>query len=115
MAKNNKPILSILIDEDKRVKFADLARRNALSMSYLVNKAIDKMLEADSIELNYGESPITSLGYNSESLSAGMAKADVEELIKLSILSIDMEKLIKPYVESTDASIEVLRTELKKL
>ena len=50
-SKNNKPILSILIDEDKRSRFSELARQNNLSMGWLVNQAIDKMLESGSINI----------------------------------------------------------------
>ena len=50
-SKNSKPILSILIDEDKRSRFSELARQNNLSMGWLVNQAIDKMLESGSINI----------------------------------------------------------------
>jgi hypothetical protein len=88
MAKNSKPILSILIEEDKRTKFVDLARRNNLSMGYLVNKAIDRMLETDSIDI-YGEptrSPQTQTANTS------------------SIDNSDIERAVKAYVDSLNIS-----------
>jgi hypothetical protein len=51
MGKNNRPILSVLVEEEKKKKFAALAERYTLSMGWLLNQAIDKMLEADSIHV----------------------------------------------------------------
>lgn len=104
MAKNSKPILSVLIEEEKRTKFADLARRHSLSMGYLVNKAIDRMLETDSIDI-YGESTPTSAGNYVDSSAGGMNRTDIEELIKSSIVSIDIERLVKSYVDSHNSSL----------
>jgi hypothetical protein len=104
MTKNNKPILSILIDEDKRVKFADLAKRNNLSMSYLVNKAIDRMLETDSIDI-HRDSIVASVGNYVDSSAGGMTRTDIEELVKSSIVSMDIERLVKSYVDSHNSSV----------
>jgi hypothetical protein len=104
MAKNSKPILSVLIEEEKRTKFADLARRHSLSMGYLVNKAIDRMLETDSIDI-YGESTPTSAGNYVDSSVGGMNRTDIEELIKSSIVSTDIERLVKSYVDSHNSSL----------
>ena len=68
-SKNSKPILSILIDEEKRSRFSELARQNNLSMGWLVNQAIDKMLESGSINIYISSATlteditITSAGY----------------------------------------------------
>jgi hypothetical protein len=104
MTKNNKPILSILIDEDKRVKFADLAKRNNLSMSYLVNQAIDRMLETDSIDI-HRDSIVSSVGNYVDSSVGGMTRTDIEESIKLSIVSMDIERLVKSYVDGHNFSV----------
>jgi hypothetical protein len=104
MTKNNKPILSILIDEDKRGKFADLAKRNNLSMSYLVNQAIDRMLEVDSIDI-HRDSIVTSVGNYVDSSVGGMTRTDIEELVKSSIVSMDIERLVKSYVDSHNSSV----------
>lgn len=139
MAKNSKPILSVLIDEDKRTKFADLARRHSLSMGYLVNKAVDRMLELDSIDI-YGESARSPQSQNIDTSSIDIA--DVENLINTSIANLDLksiiaaqlppietppdiEQIVKEQVEPladliteleayTRSQIETLRTELKK-
>jgi hypothetical protein len=139
MAKNSKPILSVLIDEDKRTKFADLARRHSLSMGYLVNKAVDRMLELDSIDI-YGESTRSPQPPNIGTSSIDIT--DVENLINTSIANLDLksiiaaqlpptetppdiEQIVKEQVEPladliteleayTRSQIDTIRTELKK-
>ena len=108
MVKNSKPILSVLIEEEKRTRFADLARRNSLSMGWLVNQAIDRMLEADSIDI-YGGSidAASSALYPSE---LGLSRSDVEELINSSIDKIsispidnvDIENIVKTSIDNMD-------------
>jgi hypothetical protein len=114
MAKNSKPILSVLIEEDKRTKFADLARRNNLSMGYLVNKAIDRMLETDSIDI-YGDSTHTSVGNYVDSSVGGMNRTDIEELVKSSIASTDIERLVKSYVDSHNSSAGLTHQEVRDI
>jgi hypothetical protein len=83
MTKNNKPVLSILIDKDKRDRFAEFSRRNNLSMGYLVNQAIDRMLETDSIDTSpiiYRQSVATTPLVDSQTIA--MSRSDVENLIK---------------------------------
>lgn len=55
MTKNNRPILSVLVEQGKKDRFAKLAEENNLSMGWLLNQCIDKMLEANSIHI-YGDS-----------------------------------------------------------
>ena len=106
MTKNNKPILSILIDEGKRARFADLARHKSLSMSYLVNQAIDRMLETDVTIDIHRDSIVTSVSSNYvDSSVVGMTRIDIEQLIKSSIGSIDIEQLVKSYVDSQSSSV----------
>ena len=108
MVKNTKPILSVLIEEEKRAKFSDLARRNSLSMGWLVNQAIDRMIEADSIDIYRG-----SIGAVNPTLypsTVGLSRSDVEELINssiesikvLSIEPIDIEKMVKTAIDDAD-------------
>jgi hypothetical protein len=128
VAKNSKPILSVLIDEDKRTKFADLARRHSLSMGYLVNKAVDRMLELDSIDI-YGESTRPPQLPNISTSSLNIT--DIETMINTSIANItpppqpDIEPLIRAQVEPladliteleayTRSQIDTLRQDLKK-
>jgi hypothetical protein len=89
MTKNNKPVLSILIDKDKRDRFVDFSRRNNLSMGYLVNQAIDRLLAADSMDIY----------------------RDSKAVAQIPRLSISTE----PSIDSTDKSIdEMIRSALSK-
>ncbi len=108
MVKNTKPILSVLIEEEKRTKFSDLARRNSLSMGWLVNQAIDRMIEADSIDI-YKDS-IDAINRTLSPSTVGLSRSDVKELINSSIESIkvlsieptDIEKMVKTAIDDAD-------------
>jgi hypothetical protein len=104
MAKNSKPILSVLIDEDKRTKFADLARRHSLSMGYLVNKAVDRMLELDSIDI-YGESTRSPQPPNIDISSIDIT--DVEDLINTSIANLDLKSIIAAQLPPTETPPDI--------
>jgi hypothetical protein len=104
MAKNSKPILSVLIDEDKRTKFADLARRHSLSMGYLVNKAVDRMLELDSIDI-YGESTRSPQPSNIGASSIDIT--DVENLINTSIANLDLKSIIAAQLPPTETPPDI--------
>jgi hypothetical protein len=115
MGKNSKPILSVLVDEDKKEKFADIARRHKYSMGWLVNNCIDRMIEADSIDIyrdSVGDMSITpKLG------NAGLSAIDIEEIVKsyvsthLKTSSIgveDVEQLIRTSIEPINESVTEL-------
>jgi hypothetical protein len=51
MPSNKKPVLSVLIDGDKRDRFSWLCQRSGRPMAYAINKFIDRCLECGSIEL----------------------------------------------------------------
>lgn len=104
MAKNSKPILSVLIDEDKRTKFADLARRHSLSMGYLVNKAVDRMLELDSIDI-YGES--TRSPHLSNVSTPSIDTSDIENLVNTSIANLDLKGIIAEYIPEQNKSEDI--------
>jgi hypothetical protein len=79
MGDNKRPILSVLVDEDKKTKFANLAREHNYSMGWLLNQAIDKMLAADTIHI-YRDS--------------------IEPIDKTDSPPTDIEALVKSYVDS---------------
>lgn len=90
-SKNSRPILSILIDEDKRSRFAALAGQHKLSMGWLVNQAIDKMLDSGSIDI-YKSSiipteilDITSVGIQHEAASIGLSADNIDELVSKAV------------------------------
>jgi len=81
-SKNSKPILSILIDDDKRSRFSALARQNNLSMGWLVNQAIDKMLESESIDIYRNSVTPTEEILNT---SVGLSADYIDELVKKAV------------------------------
>ena len=109
-SKNNKPILSILIDEDKRSRFSELARQNNLSMGWLVNQAIDKMLEAGSINI------YTSSVRNTEDVSitsVGQIETLAKEAIdKYSVEIFDVEVMLMNSIGIVNTGLEALKQRL---
>ncbi len=61
MGANSKPILSLLVDGQKKERFAELAKAHSRSMNWLLNQAIDKMLEANTIDI-YQDSSVADVG-----------------------------------------------------
>jgi hypothetical protein len=112
MGKNNKPILSVLVDEDKKERFADLARRNKQSMGWVLNACIDRMLAADSIDLCRGS--IGDVVVAPKPAKVGLSVADVEELIKAYVDSnVTTSSIgINDVQEIVRASIEPAKTEI---
>ncbi len=106
MTKNSRPILSVLIDEDKRTKFADLARRHSLSMGWLVNQAIDRMIEVDSIDI-YRDS-VMNVTPTAPRTIQEFSMSDIEKLITRSISDIstssidisDVEEIVRVSIEN---------------
>ena len=108
--KNSKPILSILIDEDKRSRFSDLARQNNLSMGWLVNQAIDKMLESGSINIYISSATLTD---NVTTTSA----AYIDELVKKAVEKhsasiLDIEVMLTNSIGNVHTEIEALEKRL---
>jgi hypothetical protein len=123
MAVNNKPILSILIDDDKRSRFAALAKDNKKSMGWIVNQAIDRMLEAGSIEifLDSESKPTQKSQQSSIALSIDAIQRLIDSSIETRLKSIDnqpssiglpidgVEELIKNSIDAHTQSIEFLK------
>ena len=85
MGKNTKPILSVLVDEDKKEKFAELARRYKYSMGWILNDCIDRMLNADSIDIYKGSmEEISRLSMPTE-VSIGLSVESIDEMVRVSI------------------------------
>jgi hypothetical protein len=107
MGKNNKPILSVLVDADKKDRFADLARQHKQSMGWVLNDCIDRMLAAGSIDIYIGS--VGSIDKPQKSEKVGASALDIEEIIKtyvsthLDIPSIDsgnVEELVRASIET---------------
>jgi hypothetical protein len=87
MGKNTKPILSVLVEEEKKEKFAELARRNKYSMGWLLNDCIDRMLEADSIDIY--RASVSTEDTNRPSIptpsSGGFSPESIDEMVRLAV------------------------------
>lgn len=121
MGKNNKPILSILIDEDKRDKFKAYADSRNISMGQLVNEFIDRLLAGEievevrdkrtvSIGQSIGNKEASSIDNPIDNSSIEMTKEDIEELVKTSI-----ENLHDSIEESAKKSIEESNLQWKQV
>ena len=114
MGKNNKPILSVLVDEDKKERFAELVRQNKRSMGWVLNECIDLMLKANSIDLCIGSIGDTITAPKPAKVE--LSVTDVEEIVRAyvdnnlntSSVGIDVEEVVR-------ASIEPIKTELLEL
>jgi hypothetical protein len=87
MGDNKKPILSVLVDEEKKRLFADLARAHNYSMGWLLNQAIDKMLEAGTIHIYRDSVP------------------SIDGVVPKPLPSSDIEEVVRRYVDKTNESI----------
>ena len=109
-SKNSKPILSILIDEEKRSRFSDLARQNNLSMGWLVNQAIDKMLESGSINIYTSSATLTEdIGITSVGQIEALAK---EAIDKYSAEIFDVEVMLMNSIGIVNIEVEALKKRL---
>jgi hypothetical protein len=57
MTTNKKPVLSVLVEEEKRTQFAQLCARNGRPMAWAVNAFITRCLEQDSIDTVLASTP----------------------------------------------------------
>ena len=109
-SKNNKPILSILIDEDKRSRFSDLARQNNLSMGWLVNQAIDKMLESGSINIYISSATLTE---DITTTSAGHIDKLAKKAVEKHLASISgIEVMLINSIDNVNTEIQALEKRL---
>jgi hypothetical protein len=100
MPTNKKPVLSVLIDGEKRSQFAELCARNSRPMAWAVNAFITRCLEKDSIALG-ASGAIDILA------SAPALTVDAEGLAKLREIIIELRQDLKkaeappPHLEKT--------------
>ncbi len=123
MGKNNKPILSVLVDAEKKEQFADLARQHKQSMGWLLNDCIDRMLAANSIGI-YSNSA-GNIENTLKSDKSGITALDVEEIVKtyvsnhsdknsIGMTRENIESIIKSYVD-TDKLNDVVSARINEV
>lgn len=110
MGKNTKPMLTVLVEGDKLQHFRDYALSKEVSMGWVVNRLLDRVLSG---ELDVMGDTV-SIGTNREyikNVSTGLTREDVESMIKSSIdnqLASShrqyIEESIKSYIDSLDIS-----------
>ena len=110
MGKNTKPMLTVLVEGDKLQQFRDYALSKEVSMGWLVNRLLDRLLSGELDVM--GDTP--SIGVtreNIESVSTGLTRENVESIVKSSIDNqlVDsnrdyIEELIKSCIDSLGIS-----------
>jgi hypothetical protein len=110
MGKNTKPMLTVLVEGDKLQRFRDYALSKEVSMGWVVNRLLDRVLSG---ELDVMGDTV-SIGTNRgciENVSTGLTREDVESMIKSSIddrlassSRVHIEEAIQSYIESLSIS-----------
>ena len=135
MGKNTKPILTILIDEEKRDRLRTFAESKKLSMGKLINQLIDRAMDGDidihcdtsSTAQTYRPTELASTGIDRkaveelvegiiEKTSVGISKEIVEEWVKVSIedisVGLDRDSIEAMIEESIARHVEALAARL---
>jgi hypothetical protein len=102
MGKNTKPMLTVLVEENKLQQFRDYALSKEVSMGWVVNKLLDRVLS--------GELVVSEDSYSTGNVSTGLSRDEVEGMIEASLentsttnLDInEIENLIKTYIDKLD-------------
>jgi hypothetical protein len=64
MSKERPPVLSVLLDNERKAQFQQIAQSEGRSMGWVIKDMIDRVIAADSIHI-YGESPAQSIATGS--------------------------------------------------
>jgi hypothetical protein len=111
MGKNTRPMLTALMDGDKLQHLRDYARERDVSMGWLINRLVDRLLAGD-IEV-MGEH--SSTGVTRESIEQSYIDLTGEDIEKIVKTSIDLERerleeMMRVYIdkerERVDETIE---------
>ena len=134
MGKNTKPMLTVLVEGDKLQQFRDYALSKEVSMGWVVNRLLDRLLSGELDVM--GDTPsIGAARENIESVSTGLTREDVEsmvkssidnqlvdsnrdyieELVKSSIVSTDIELLVESYIDTHNSSVVSIENSISKL
>jgi gas vesicle protein len=101
MGKNTKPMLTVLVESDKLQQFRDYALSKEVSMGWVVNRLLDRVLSGELDAMG----DTVSIGTNREyieNVSTGLTRENVESMIKSSIDN----QLISSYREYIEESIK---------
>ena len=119
MGKNTKPILTILIDEEKRDRLRTFAESKKLSMGKLINQLIDRAMDGD-IDIHSDTSSTARTYRPTELISTGIDRKAVEELVEgiiektsVGISKETVEEWVKVSIE--DISVGLDRAAIEEL
>jgi hypothetical protein len=108
MGKNTKPMLTVLVEGEKLQQFRDYALSKEVSMGWVVNRLLDRVLSG---ELDVMGDTL-SIGVNREYIEnfpTALTRENIEEIVKSSIDSQStdaykayIEKSIKSYIDNLD-------------
>jgi hypothetical protein len=109
--------LSVIVAEDKLAKFKRFSQGLSLSMGWLLNQAIDRYLEFNSVDIF--KTTIGDRDSTSKIASLGTPGIDTEELIKTSIENYLLNTTIgkaelSPVSLSTDSIDEMVKASIEK-
>jgi hypothetical protein len=100
MPTNKKPMLSILVDGEKRDNFSALCTAHGRSMSYAINAFIDKCLELETID----PAPI--------SLSEDVHAKGVAQLLEKTLHLMENLEKLQPNFYKPESSEPIVVTEV---
>jgi hypothetical protein len=96
MGKNTKPMLTVLVEGDKLQQFRDYALSKEVSMGWVVNRLLDRVLSG---ELDVMGDTV-STGTTREYTSTGLAREDVETMIE-SYIDNQLTSSNRDYIEKS--------------
>jgi hypothetical protein len=110
MGKNTKPMLTVLVEGDKLQQFRDYALSKEVSMGWVVNRLLDRVLSGELDVM--GDTPSIGIARGHvESTSTGISREDIDKMVRFSIdnqlvgSNRDyIEELIKNYIDSLGIS-----------
>ena len=119
MGKNTKPMLTVLVEENKLQQFRDYALSKEVSMGWVVNKLLDRLLS--------GELVVSDDSYSTGNVSTGLSRDDVAEMIRVSLENtstanldnVDIESLINTYIDKLNLkdvhNVDTLAEDIEKI
>jgi predicted house-cleaning noncanonical NTP pyrophosphatase (MazG superfamily) len=111
VGKNKKPMLTVLVEEEKLQRFRDYASLQGISMGAIVNQLIDRLLSGESSPEPIESSIDTTKTIDSKSnTSIGVERKSVEEMIARSIENYhkSVEETIALSIENNNKTIEAM-------
>ena len=119
MGKNTKPMLTVLVEGDKLQQFRDYALSKEVSMGWVVNRLLDRVLSGELDVMGDTPSIEKTRGYV-ENTSTGLTREDVESMIKSSILNLNIPSIDSSAIEelarvSIETALEPIKESVSEL